>query len=128
MRIVVLGAGTVGTWIADLLCRHRHSVTVVDSDPVHTAQINNDLDVRAITGSVAESSVLFQADVIGADLCLAVTGVVHPARMFTNAGAQAGDRARRDRSDHAPGCRAGARTRRRTAPGTASTARAPRAC
>jgi len=74
MRIVVLGGGTVGTSIADLLCRHRHSVTVVDSNPAHARRINNELDVRALAGSASESSVLFQADVLGADLCLAVTG------------------------------------------------------
>ncbi len=75
MRIVVLGAGTVGTWIADLLCRKRHSVTVVDCDPLTTKRVNTELDVRVVTGSAAESSVLFQSDVLGADLCLAVTGV-----------------------------------------------------
>ena len=75
MRIVVMGAGTVGTWIADLLCRHRHSVTVIDSDPSQTHRVNNELDVGVVCGSAAESSVLFQAQVIGADLCLAVTGV-----------------------------------------------------
>lgn len=74
MRIVVLGSGTVGTSIADLLCRHRHSVTIVDEDPSHVRQLNAALDVRAITGSASQSSVLFQADVLGADLCLAVTG------------------------------------------------------
>ena len=74
MRIVILGAGTVGTWIADLLCRHRHSVTVVDHDSDHTRRINNELDVRAITGSASQSSVLFQAGVLGSDICLAVTG------------------------------------------------------
>ncbi len=74
MRIVVFGAGTVGTWIADLLCQHRHRVTVVDSDPICARRINEELDVRAITGSASQSSVVFQADVIGADLCLAVTG------------------------------------------------------
>ena len=74
MRIVVLGAGTVGTWIADLLCRNRHSVTVVDINPANTKRVNTELDVRVVTGSASESSVLFQADVIGADLCLAVTG------------------------------------------------------
>ena len=74
MRIVVLGAGTVGTSIAELLCQHRHSVTVVDRDPVHTRRINDELDVRGITGSASQSSVLFQADVIGSDVCLAVTG------------------------------------------------------
>jgi trk system potassium uptake protein TrkA len=74
MRIVVLGGGTVGTWIADLLCRHRHSVTVVDNDASNCRLINNELDVRVVHGSASQSSVLFQSDVIGADLCLAVTG------------------------------------------------------
>ncbi len=75
MNIVVLGAGTVGTSIADLLCRDNHSVTVVDSDPRQTKRINEELDVRAITGSASQSSVLFQAGMAGADVCLAVTGV-----------------------------------------------------
>ena len=74
MRIVVLGAGTVGGSIASLLCLHRHSVTVVDSDPDNVQQINETLDVRCITGSASQSSVLFQAGVGSADLCLAVTG------------------------------------------------------
>jgi len=74
MRIVILGGGTVGTSIADLLCRHRHSVTVVESDAAHARRINTELDVRVVTGSASESSVLFQADVLGADVCLAVTG------------------------------------------------------
>ncbi len=74
MKIVVLGAGTVGTWIADLLCQDRHSVTVVDVDPEHTRRINEELDVRGISGEAAHASVLFQADILGADLCLAVTG------------------------------------------------------
>jgi len=74
MRIVVLGAGTVGGSIASLLCLHRHSVTVVDSDGDHIRHINETLDVRGITGSASQSSVLFQAGVGSADLCLAVTG------------------------------------------------------
>lgn len=74
MRILILGGGTVGTWIADLLCRYRHSVTLVESDPVQTRQINEELDVRAITGSASQSSILFQAGAMDADLCLAVTG------------------------------------------------------
>jgi trk system potassium uptake protein TrkA len=75
MRILTLGGGTVGTWIADLLCRYRHDVTVVDIDPANVQRINNDLDVRAIQGSASQSSVLFQAGVMGCDICLAVTGV-----------------------------------------------------
>jgi len=74
MRIVVLGAGTVGTSIAEMLCQHRHNVTVVDCDPALTQRANDELDVRVVTGSAAQSTVLFQAEVAGADLCLAVTG------------------------------------------------------
>ena len=51
MRVVVLGAGTVGTWIAELLCRNRHSVTVVDSESATTKRVNTELDVRVVTGS-----------------------------------------------------------------------------
>jgi len=74
VRVLTLGAGTVGRWIADMLCRRRHSVTVVDIDPHNVRRINNELDVRAIEGSGSQSTVLFQAGVCSADICLAVTG------------------------------------------------------
>jgi trk system potassium uptake protein TrkA len=74
MRVVVLGAGTVGSSIASLLCLHRHSTTVVECDPRKVRQLNESLDVRAILGSASQSSVLFQAGIGTADLCLAVTG------------------------------------------------------
>ncbi|NQT41355.1 MAG: Trk system potassium transporter TrkA [Planctomycetes bacterium] len=74
MQVVILGAGTVGTSIADELCHHGHSVAVVDHDPEVIRRANDELDVRAITGSAAQSSVLFQTGILGADLCLAVTG------------------------------------------------------
>ena len=75
MRIVVIGAGTVGTWVADLLCRQRHSVTVVDNNVEQVRRINAELDVKAIDGSGSESTVLFQAGVSTCDICLAVSGV-----------------------------------------------------
>lgn len=74
MRVLTLGAGTVGRWVADMLCRRRHSVTVVDHNPENVRRINSELDVRAIEGSASRSTVLFQADVCAADMVLAVTG------------------------------------------------------
>ena len=74
MRIVVLGVGTVGHSIASLLCLHRHRVTVVDTDCERIRRVNESMDVRAITGSASQSSILFQAGVSSADLILAVTG------------------------------------------------------
>lgn len=74
MNIVILGTGTVGYSIADLLCQREHSVTVVDIDPQRIKRINDQFDVRAIVGSASQSSVLFQAGINVADICLAVTG------------------------------------------------------
>ncbi|MEE2640547.1 MAG: Trk system potassium transporter TrkA [Planctomycetota bacterium] len=74
MKIVVLGAGTVGTAISELLCHHGHSVTVVDADADCVRKIDESLDVRCITGSASQSSVLFQANANSCDICIAVTG------------------------------------------------------
>ena len=64
----------MGSSIASLLCFHRHSVTVVDTNAERIKNVNDTLDVRAITGSASQSSVLFQAGVSSADLVLAMTG------------------------------------------------------
>ncbi|NND96933.1 MAG: Trk system potassium transporter TrkA [Pirellulaceae bacterium] len=74
MRVLTLGGGTVGRWVADMLCRKRHDVTVIDIDPEKVRRINSELDVRAIVGSASQSTVLFQGDVLSTDICLAVTG------------------------------------------------------
>lgn len=74
MRVVILGAGTVGMSIAELLGLHGHSVSLVESDPESVRHVNEKLDVRAICGSASQSSVLFQAGVSTSDVCLAVTG------------------------------------------------------
>ncbi|CAK9073927.1 Trk system potassium uptake protein TrkA (K(+)-uptake protein TrkA) [Durusdinium trenchii] len=74
MKIVVLGAGTVGGSIAELLCQRRHDVTVIDSDPARAKELDERLDARIVVGVASQSSVLFQAGVLDADLALAVTG------------------------------------------------------
>ena len=74
MNIVILGAGTVGYAISSLLCERNHNVTVVDCDSEKLSMIDGELDVRVIRGSASEASILFQAGVGGADICLAVTG------------------------------------------------------
>ena len=75
MNIVILGAGTVGRLIAELLVqRDEHNITLVDIDPDNVRRANEELDLRAFLGSASQSSVLFQAGVVGADICLAVTG------------------------------------------------------
>jgi len=73
MNIVIFGAGTVGTSIAALLCENQHSVRIVDSSRHALDRSTEGLDVQSICGSACDAVTLFQADVLNADLCLAVT-------------------------------------------------------
>ncbi len=74
MNIVILGAGRVGSSIAELLCQGDNNVTVIDNHPDRVKRANDEHDLRAILGSASQSSVLFQAGISSADICLAVTG------------------------------------------------------
>ena len=73
MHAVILGAGTVGTSIAELLCAYRIDVCVVDANREILNRVEEQLDVQTVTGSACEVVPLFQAGVQSADLCLAVT-------------------------------------------------------
>jgi trk system potassium uptake protein len=75
MNIVIFGAGTVGTSIADLLCANNHNVCLVDSSRDALSLVEERLDVRTLCGSACDSIVLFQAGVQSADLVLAVTSL-----------------------------------------------------
>lgn len=72
MRILVLGAGTIGTSIAEFLAPN-HRVTLIDRDREAVERINESMDVRALEGSASDAVLLFQAGATDADLCLAVT-------------------------------------------------------
>ena len=73
MHILILGAGTVGSSIAKLLSSYQHDVTLVDQNPERLAELSESLDAMVLEGNVTHASVLFQADVMSADLCLAMT-------------------------------------------------------
>jgi trk/ktr system potassium uptake protein len=73
MNIVIFGAGTVGTSIAEILCENQHNVCVVDVSREVLDVIEEKLDIQTVCGSACDAITLFQAGVITADLCLAVT-------------------------------------------------------
>lgn len=73
MNIVIFGAGTVGTSIAELLCANNHNVCLVDSSKAALSLVEERLDVQTLCGSACDSIILFQAGVLSADLVLAVT-------------------------------------------------------
>ncbi len=74
MRVVVLGAGEVGTHIGQELSSAGNEVILVDrvSDALHRAE--EQLDALTLKGDVTHWSVLEAAEVARADLVVAVTG------------------------------------------------------
>lgn len=73
MNVVVLGAGTVGQSIAELLCARGLNVCVVDEQASVLRHVEERFDVQTVCGSAFDAGTLFQAGVLTADLCLAVT-------------------------------------------------------
>lgn len=73
MNVVVLGAGTVGRSVAELLCKQGVNVCVVDQQADVLRRVEEQLDVQTVCGSAFDVSKLFQAGIQVADLCLAVT-------------------------------------------------------
>lgn len=73
MNVVVLGAGTVGQTVAELLCSRGVNVCVVDEQPDVLRRVEEKLDVQTVCGSAFDVAKLFQAGIQLADLCLAVT-------------------------------------------------------
>ena len=73
MNVVVLGAGTVGQSIAELLCARGVNVCVVDEQADVLRRVEERFDVQTVCGSAFDVATLFQAGVLTADLCLAVT-------------------------------------------------------
>jgi len=72
-RIVVCGAGEVGTHIAELLAGKENSVVVIDSDANRIASLDHSIDVSTITGSCSNAVNLKAAIGSGADLLVACT-------------------------------------------------------
>ena len=55
MKIVIAGAGAVGTHLAKLLSRERHDITVIDENPARLTDLANNYDV--MTKSISPISI-----------------------------------------------------------------------
>jgi trk system potassium uptake protein TrkA len=73
MKIIVIGAGTVGTAICTEPAEEGHDLTVVDIDGTLLAELSNTADVNPLQGNGADLSVLRRAGAESADLVIAVT-------------------------------------------------------
>lgn len=73
MKVVILGAGQVGSSVAESLVSEANEITIVDSEPARLARIQDRLDLRTVAGNAALPSVLKRAGLEDADLLIAVT-------------------------------------------------------
>ncbi len=73
MKIIILGAGQVGSSAAENLVSEPNDITVVDTDSNRLAVLQERLDLRTVTGNAASPSTLRAAGAEDADLLIAVT-------------------------------------------------------
>ncbi|MGV8713146.1 MAG: Trk system potassium transporter TrkA [Nitrosomonas sp.] len=73
MKIIILGAGQVGSSVAESLVSEANDITMVDTDPKRLALLQDRFDLRTVMGNAAHPSVLVNAGAHDADMILAVT-------------------------------------------------------
>ncbi|MFZ4537746.1 Trk system potassium transporter TrkA [Propionivibrio sp.] len=73
MRIVILGAGQVGTSVAQSLVSESNDITVVDNNRERLENLQVRLDLRTIVGNAILPSTLRDAGLADADMLIAVT-------------------------------------------------------
>lgn len=73
MKILILGAGQVGSSVAAALASENNDITVVDTDHQRLRELAEKLDIRTIIGHASLPSVLAQAGAEETGLLVAVT-------------------------------------------------------
>ncbi len=73
MRIVIVGAGQVGSHLAERLSIEGQDVIVIEADPARAAEMQDSLDALVIQGNGSSREILEQARVGDAKMLIAVT-------------------------------------------------------
>ncbi|MGN0036262.1 MAG: Trk system potassium transporter TrkA [Bacteroidaceae bacterium] len=73
MKIIIAGAGAVGTHLAKLLSGERQDIVLMDDDEERLAKLDSDFDLMTVNASPSSIAGLKEAGVAGADLFVAVT-------------------------------------------------------
>jgi trk system potassium uptake protein TrkA len=73
MKVIICGAGKVGTSIAKQLILEENDVTVIDQSEELIEKINSSLDVKAFVGFASHPTILEEADAYNTDMIISVT-------------------------------------------------------
>jgi trk system potassium uptake protein TrkA len=78
MKVVIMGCGRVGAWLARLLDADGHQVTILDNDPYSFRRLNfprqlNNFKGTALVGNGIDQEALKRAGIEEADVFFALT-------------------------------------------------------
>ncbi len=73
MKIIIIGAGSVGAALAKSLVEESHEVTVIDSRKENLEELSRQCDLRVVCGVPCYPEVLFEAGAQDADMLAAVS-------------------------------------------------------
>ena len=73
MKIIILGAGQVGSSIAGILASEANDIVVVDQNDELLRELQDKLDLVTVTGHASHPDVLARAGADDADMIIAVT-------------------------------------------------------
>jgi len=73
MKIIILGAGRVGSSVAESLVSEANDITVIDSDAARVGDLQSRFDLRGLVGNALSPALLREAAAGDADLLIAVT-------------------------------------------------------
>ncbi|MCK5843240.1 MAG: Trk system potassium transporter TrkA [Victivallales bacterium] len=72
MKIGIVGAGTLGRFLAETFCNDKHDVTVIDTSSSTLTRLRDKLDVMTLTGDAAHFNTLREAQAETFDIFIAV--------------------------------------------------------
>jgi trk system potassium uptake protein len=73
MKIIIAGAGDVGSHLAKMLSNENHEIVLIDVDDEKLKEIGSSIDLKTIEGSATSITSLNAAGISKADLFIAVT-------------------------------------------------------
>ena len=75
MYIIIVGAGEVGSYLAEILVSEQHDVAIIETQEDIARKLESSLDALVVHGTGVSSQSLKQAGIQRADLVLAVTQI-----------------------------------------------------
>lgn len=73
MNIIILGAGQVGSSVAENLSSEANDITLIDTDTHLLHELGDRLDIQTVAGHASHPDILKRAGIADADMLIAVT-------------------------------------------------------